>query len=47
MLRTYEYNTKQSECYKDIYENQTLEFVKNMKEKYCKLTFGKMTMSSV
>lgn len=47
MLRTYEFNTKQSDCYKEIYENQTLEFVKNMKDKYSKFNNGKITMNNV
>ena len=33
-LRNYSINTKQSEFYKRMYKNQTLDFVLKMKEKY-------------
>jgi len=36
MLRTYEYNTIQSECYKEIYSTNT-KICKNIKVKYGKL----------
>ena len=44
-LRTYEENSKQEEFYKEIYNNQTLEYVVNQKEKYEHLSIIKMTMN--
>ena len=44
-LRKYEENTKQSELYKEMYENQDLDFVLKMKQKYSKLDNVKITMN--
>ena len=43
-LRTYEENSKQEEFYKEMYKNQTLQHVIDMKEKYEHLGIIKMTM---
>ena len=43
-LRTYEENSKQEEFYKEMYKNQTLQDVIDMKEKYEHLGIIKMTM---
>ena len=43
-LRTYEENSKQEEFYKEMYKNQTLQHVIDMKEKYSNLGIIKMTM---
>ena len=44
-LRTYEEDTKQCNLYKEMYKNQTLDFVLSMKQKYSKLDNVKMTMN--
>ena len=44
-LRNYSINTKQSEFYNRMYDNQDLDFVLKMKEKYSKLDNVKMTMN--
>ena len=44
-LRNYEVGSKQYEFYKKMYENQTLDFVLKMKQKYSKLDNVKMTMN--
>ena len=44
-LRTYDKNTKQEKFYKEIYSNQTLEYVVNQKEKYETLGVINMTMN--
>ena len=43
-LRIYEKDTPQYFCYKEMHENQTLEFVKKKKEQYSSLKNYKMTM---
>jgi len=43
-LRIYKENTKQEELYKEIYKNQTLQYVVDMKEKYNNLGIIQMTM---
>ena len=44
-LRVYEEDTKQCNFYKEMYKNQTLDFVLSMKQKYSKLDNVKMTMN--
>ena len=44
-LRNYEVGTKQYEFYKRMYENQDLNFVLKMKQKYSELNNVKMTMN--
>ena len=44
-LRVYEENSKQEEFYKEMYKNQTLQHVIDMKEKYNNLGIIKMTMN--
>ena len=45
ILRVYEEDTKQCNFYKEMYKNQTLDFVLSMKQKYSKLDNVKMTMN--
>ena len=46
-LRKYKYNSKQYNLYKDMHENQTLDFVKEKYEKYSKLNNAKLSIKSV
>ena len=44
-LRIYQKNSKQYEFYKNMYENQTLDFVLKMKQKYSELNNFKMPIN--
>ena len=46
-LRKYKYNSKQYNLYKDMHENQTLDFVKEKYKKYSKLNNAKLSIKSV
>ncbi len=46
-FRSYNTNTPQYKLYKNIYSNQTIEFVKSKIEQYSSLNNGQMTMNEV